>query len=156
MAPAAVAQVAQTATNPPKDLVRCLIELTAEVRNLRLELLEQRLERQDQTITLLQNQVDNIRADQRRLEEQERSTARELAELNHRLSQPDINQEERTQLEHLRTMAMTTGAEHLAAKRASASQEEIKVRELLAREQRRRQTLLDTAQQLRGSSGQQQ
>ena len=149
----AVAQQPQTSVPSFKELTERLAALTAEVRTLRLELLEQRLAQQDQNISWLQDRRQKLQTDRRALDEREQSTLRELNELNQRLSQPGLDPAERTQLEALRTTAVTSGIADIAAERSFIAQEEAKIDEQLQREERRRRALLDTAERLRATPG---
>ena len=80
------------------ELITSLAKLAAEVRELRTELIQQRLDRQDETILALGRQLENLKGEQERLDEEERSEGRELQELNERLSQAGLRGDERLQL----------------------------------------------------------
>ena len=149
LAVTAMGQVSPPPTLPTNDLMQCIVDLAAEVTHLRLELLEQRLERQELVIAQLHGQAETVNAEQQRVEELERSGAREVAELDERLIRTGVGEEERKQLEQLRIMAMTSGQQYLSARRASIAQDETKINQQLKREQQKLQSLVDSATRLK-------
>jgi hypothetical protein len=118
------------------DLISSIAQLTAAVRDLRAELAQQRLSRQEETIRALERQLEALRTEQVRLDDEERSNGRELQEVSERLSRAPIGNDERLQLEAVRA-ALTSLPERLGTERSSIAQRETRLLEQLAREQRR-------------------
>jgi chromosome segregation ATPase len=72
----AIAQSPGGETQPPNELTR---QLLLEVKNLRLELLQQRVEFQQWKLNQIERELQLARAEQERLDEEGREIARELA-----------------------------------------------------------------------------
>jgi chromosome segregation ATPase len=119
-------ETASSSTAQFAELIANLAKLSAEVRELRAELVQQRLERQEETILALRRQLETLKGEQERLDDEERSEGRELQELTERLSQTGLRNDERLQLESVRT-ALTSSPVRLGAQRSSVAQREARL-----------------------------
>ena len=82
-----------------------LKSVAAELRELRREVLADRIERQEARVQTLEHELDQARATLRTGEEVQRSQDQEMIQLNQRLSDPALPADERSQLESVRAEA---------------------------------------------------
>jgi chromosome segregation ATPase len=131
---------AQSADQP------ALREVISELRKLRLELLEQRVESQEANILQLERELQQVRADQQRLEQQEREQADALAQLEQRLSETSLTAEDRHELEANRAGVISRGDG--GAAKSSLDQRRAHVEQRLEQARQQLQKLLEKARQL--------
>jgi hypothetical protein len=120
----------------------------SELRSLRIELLEYKLDRAHGRIAEIQQQLKNAEIERNRLTGEERSQAQELLEIQERLSQPSLPPEARGEIEAYRTQLMAAGAARLSERNRSLAAREADLRMQLDREERVRQQLTQTHQSL--------
>jgi hypothetical protein len=84
-----------------------LIELSREIRQLRSDLREIRIERKLDTVTALEHMLIRVRADISRIRDEQQAIAEQVAQLDTQLT-GQLTPEERVQLETLRA-ALTDG-----------------------------------------------
>jgi chromosome segregation ATPase len=132
---------AQSADQP------ALKEMINQLRKLRLELLEQRVENQEGNILQLERELQQVGADQQRLEQQEREQAEALAQLEQRLSEAQLTPEDRHELEATTRAAVIARGDRGAA-RSSLDQRRAQVQQQLEQARQQRQKLLEKARQL--------
>lgn len=143
LAPGPVAGVelgAQSADQP------ALREVISQLRKLRLELLEQRVESQEGNILQLERELLQVRADQQRLEQQDREQADALAQLEQRLSDGSLTAEDRHELEVNRAGVISKGDG--GAARSSLDQRRAHVEQRLEQARQQLQKLIEKARQL--------
>jgi hypothetical protein len=118
------------------ELLTILTKLTTEIRELRGELVQQRLSRQEEAIFTLERQLAAVRGERERLDEEDRSSGQELQQVNERLNQPSLNNDERMQLESVRA-GLTASPQQFGAQRSFIAQREAHLLERLAQEKNR-------------------
>jgi DNA repair exonuclease SbcCD ATPase subunit len=138
--------------NEPETQATLLQRLAAEVRKLRSELLEQRLESQELRITLLKNELEQARATQQQLEEQERTISQEVAEVEKQLGQASLMVADREQLEATKA-ELVGGLERLRVEQQKLAERKTQLLELLERAEQRRQELLEQARKFAAGIG---
>jgi chromosome segregation ATPase len=130
---------AQSADQP------ALKEVINQLRMLRLELLEQRVESQEGYILQLERELQQVRADQQTLEQQEREHADAVARLEQRLSDSSLP-EDRYEVEAARAGLIARGDK--GAAKSSLNQRRAQVQQQLEQARQQRQKLLEKAKQL--------
>jgi predicted nuclease with TOPRIM domain len=110
----------------------------AELRELRREMLQDRLERQQSRVGDLERELEQVRLERQQGEELQRSQAQEMQSLEQRLRDPAVPAEERAQLEAFRAEISTRGP----AVHSTALQKEAQITDRLRHEQVRLQSLL--------------
>jgi len=141
--------VPDSLNNEPETQTRLLQRLTVEVRKLRSELLEQRLEAQELKLTLLKRELEQARAKQQQLEEEEQALSQEVAELDKQLSQSTLTTEDREQLETAKTELDGGRLERLRAERQKVTEQKAQLLELLVRAEQRWQELSERTRELK-------
>ena len=109
----------------------------SELRELRRELLEDRLERQQIRVRELERESEGIRAERQQAEESQRSQGQELAQVEQQLQSSSVPAEERAQLEAVRNQIASRDPAIVAA----AMTKEQQVNEALGREHSRLESL---------------
>jgi predicted nuclease with TOPRIM domain len=140
-------QTSSQTINPSKlhedlELRTLLKQLVAELTSLRIELRLQRLDRLQATISDLETEIRQVQSDRVKLEEQEGSQSSEVAELDERLQQANLDPGERASLETAKAKIMITVPEKLRAEKAIVLSREQELQGRLLKLQRLRQTLL--------------
>lgn len=149
-----------TAASNPKqqapDLAAQVRQLAAEVRSLKLEMLKLRFESQQAKLAQVERELEQTQISKRRLEAQETGFNRELAEIDERLREPDLEASEQTQLEAAKVKMAQGGQQKLYSQRLRLAQQEAEIKERLAREQERWQELVEQARKLGIEAGEKQ
>ena len=123
-----------------------------ELRNLRIELLHERIERTTARIAELQQQLHSAEAARTAVDDLERSQAEEIAEFQARLFEPGLPQQERSEIERHRLEMMTTGSRRLAERKTAAAGRQGELQRQLAIYQQQRLQLLEALRVLEGAS----
>jgi chromosome segregation ATPase len=135
-----------------EDAAGLLQQLAAEVRKLRSELLEQRLENHELKIALLKNELEQERARQQQLEEEERTLNQEDAEAEKQLGQAELIVADREQLEATKS-ELARRLERLRSEQQKSAERKTQLLELLERAEQQRQTLLERARKFATEAG---
>src|SRR5262245_32045981 len=97
------------AQQPPKtdmtNTVAWLQSVTAELRELRRELMADRIERQEERVRRLESAYHQTSSELQTNEEVQRAQAQEIAQLDRSLTDPNLPPEERSELEATRVAA---------------------------------------------------
>jgi hypothetical protein len=117
--------------------------LMQELRNLRIELLQEKILRTDARIDELQQQLQRAEAERNSMHDLERSQAEEIAEFQSQLSRPGLSPHERAELEKNHFLMRTTGATQLAEHKSAAAAREAELRRQLSIQQQYRVQLMD-------------
>lgn len=126
------------------DLKQVLLELKA----LRLEVLQERVEHQETKIALLERELQQTQVEQQRLGTYENSLYLEIAEVDKDLAQ-STSVEGRTELENTRIELTGNRMNRLRGKRQASTQREAELTERLRQEQQQLQELQKKAEKLR-------
>jgi chromosome segregation ATPase len=141
-----------TAGNDPgrqaQELAALVRSLAAEVRILKLEMLKLRLESQQAKMAQLEREIEQAQKGKQRLDTQEHEFNQELAGIDDRLREADVETGERAQLETARGKMAQANQRRLYTQRQQIAQQEAEVRERLAREREQWQELVNQARQL--------
>ncbi len=125
--------------------------LLSEVKSLRIELLQEKVERVHFRIAQLQTELQQAETDRNQVRRQERLQAEEAVELQAALSRPDLTPEERSDVETNRSHLMSTGGARLAERAAAIARRAGELREQLEQQQRLRHQLQETLRTLTSS-----
>ena len=79
--------------------------VATELRQLRKELFEDRIERQEERMRALEHEFSQVRAQLQNGEQVQRAQNQEILQMDQRLSDPSLTEDERAQLESVRTEA---------------------------------------------------
>ena len=93
-------------------------DLLQEIRNLRTDILEARVERKADTVILLEQILSGIRADLARLQDEERAAAEQIAQLEAHLTTSKATPEERLHIEEARAVITGGQVENARTRRA--------------------------------------
>lgn len=115
--------------------------LLQEVRKLRIELLEVRMEAQNVKVLNLEQGLTQIEVQRSRLLEEERAAPQQLANLDPRYQGQTLLPEQRAELEILKATFMATQTEHLNTERSALQAREAETSAALQLEQQRLQAL---------------
>lgn len=133
-----------TAKQESPDTLAWLKFVAAELRELRREVLADRLERQEVRVGALEFQLRQSRSERQDGEEVQRAQNQELLQLEQQLADPALSPEDRTQLESIRAEA----ASREQTDRGLLAQKEAQISEKLRREQQRLDALRAVARSL--------
>jgi hypothetical protein len=122
--------------------------LWAEVRSLRAELLEDRRAMQQAKVADLQRQLESIEGQQRHFDQERSAKERQLAEVETELTQPNLDNNERAELESQKVQLLSVPPGPPPVVQNVLSQREARVRDLLAEQEQRAQALDQLARQL--------
>jgi hypothetical protein len=111
--------------------------IAADLRQLRKEMFEDRIERQDDRVRALEHEFGLVRAQLQNGEQVQRAQNQEILQMDQRLSDSSLTDDERSQLESVRTEA---GASN-QIDQAALLQKEAEVSENLRRERLRLDSL---------------
>jgi hypothetical protein len=136
------------ATSESQNLSAWLQYITLELKKIRLELLEERYQKQQTGLSQLERELQLIRDQQREIEEEQNAEGREPIEIDSQLAQPGISKEQREELEARKADLLAGGSSRFAGPRSALSQREAQARELITIEQQRIQLLAQQAQDL--------
>jgi len=131
------------AQSPEQPALRILI---VELKKLRLEVIEQRLESQQENTRRLERELQQIRRDELQLEEEERARAHALKQTDQQLAQSELTAEERQELEANRATFISGGLQDSG--KSSLDQRRNEVTQELNQARRDRQQLLERARLL--------
>jgi hypothetical protein len=118
--------------------------LAAEVRELRRELLEDRIERQESRIRALGREIQQARAEREQVESERRVSSQQMLDIDRQLADPALPAEERQELATLRAEAISRGPTN----RAATERNETQLSEKLRQEQLRLEWLRGLARAL--------
>lgn len=133
-----------TAKQEPPDTLAWLKFVASELRELRREVLDDRLERQEVRVRALEFQLRQSRTERQDGEEVQRAQNQEVLQLEQQLADPALSPEDRTQLESIRAEA----ASREQTDRGLLAQKEAQLTEKLRREQQRLEALRAVARSL--------
>ena len=115
--------------------------LLAEVRKLRVELLEMRIEAQAAKIPALEQGLAQIETRRARLAEEERSAPQQLANLDSRFRGQTLPPEQRAEFEGVKAAFLAAQAEHSNTERSTLQMREAEISASLKLEEQRLQAL---------------
>jgi hypothetical protein len=124
-------------------------QLAAEVKTLRMEVHKLQLAWQQAQVAQLERELQQAQAGKQRLEQQEREFNRELTELTELLGRPDLEAEERAELEAMKAKLAQSGPPRFLAQQQQVAEQEAELAEQLGKAQQRLQQLREKARQLR-------
>jgi hypothetical protein len=122
-----------------------------ELRSLRIELLQEKLQRTDALLSSIQQQLRAAEAEQARVRDMESAHAEQLAELGQQLLQPGLSPQNQSDIEKHRSL-VTAAAPRLAEFAATAARQEAELRDQLRTQQQLRDQLMDTIRALMGTA----
>jgi hypothetical protein len=125
--------------------------LIEEVRSLRIELLESRLERRVQISRELERAMDTTRSLRLQLDAETQAQQEELKRLREDLQRSEFNPVERAQIEASKTDAVAAAGERTRRERLAAEQRDAATREQLDREKEQIRKLNEVLAALRRS-----
>jgi len=131
------------------DAMPILQSLWTELRALRGELLEDRRTVQQAKLWDLEKRLRALQEQQRELDQEQSSRASELAEIETRLQQPDLQQTEREDLEGQKNELSNVAPGSSMTQQNALSQREARVRSLLAEQEQRVQALEQLSQEIK-------
>jgi hypothetical protein len=144
----AQAQTAASA-NETESVAALRREFAAELRKLRLELVQQCLEFQQWKIRQLERDLEQVNSEQQRLVLEENSLRQEIAELAKQLSNmPNSEPEQTSGLEAVKTQLNERELPRLQAARPAVEQRVFELTEQLRREETRQRDLQQQAKRL--------
>jgi hypothetical protein len=120
-----------------------------ELRSLRIELLQEKLQRTDALFSSIQRQLEAAEAEQARVRDMENAHAEQLAELAQQLHQPGLSPDNQSEIEKHRSL-VTAAAPRLAEFAAKAARQEAELRDQLRTQQQLRDQLMETLRALMG------
>ena len=138
---------AAVAGDSPK-MTALMQSIAIELKKLRLELLEERCERQQTKLAEVEHELELVRNQQRELEEEQNSEAREATEIDSQLGQSGLSSQQREELEARKADLLATGPSRFGSSEVALAQRETQVRERVALEQQHIQFLVQQAQEL--------
>ena len=113
----------------------------AEIRQLRLELLESRIDVQSQRVSPLDQALAQIKSERIRLRDQEQANATQLAQVDARLAAPNLAAEERAQLDAIRAAIAGPQLDEIRAAQTTIEKLEVETAGRLRTEQQRLEAL---------------
>jgi hypothetical protein len=111
--------------------------ISAELRRLHLEILEDRRELQKGKVQDLQNELEAIQSQQHQLQEEQRSETQQATETEGELGQSSLSKAEREELEARRAELQALSPTRFAGAQNALTQREARVRERLALQEQR-------------------
>jgi chromosome segregation ATPase len=135
------AQVQPPRTDQEAMVLAWLQYTAAEVRKLRLEVLSDRLERQQAKIAAAEGEIERMEALRRQSEEQEREVQQQIAAIEQQLRETAPSAENLSQLEAFRAQSRAAGLEVQDSERRRISEREAAARQQLRQEQLRMEAL---------------
>jgi len=157
---AAVTALAQTnnstagpsAGNDPgrqaQDLTALVRQLAAEVRSLKIDMLKLRLESQQAKLAQLEREIEQEQKGKQRLDTQEHEFNQELAGIDERLRETDLEASERAQLELSRARMTQGGPQKFHTQRQQILEQQAEVNQRLANERELWRKLVKQAKEL--------
>jgi chromosome segregation ATPase len=125
--------------------------LLSEVKSLRIELLQDKIERVQFRIAQLHTELQQAETDRNHIRQQERLQAEEAVELQAALSRPDLTPEERSDVETNRSHLISTGGARLAERASAIARRAGELRGQLEQQQRLSGQLQETLRTLTSS-----
>jgi chromosome segregation ATPase len=150
-----MAGIAQAQTSPRQEgesLETLKKQFTAELRELRIELLQQGIEFQEWKIKHLERDLQQLQSEQQRLGEQERTFRQQIAELEQNIDNAPPVTEGVGELHVMKDDLTGKRMKDLQAKQQPLFQQEAELREQLKQEQVRLDELLKKVQKLKAES----
>ena len=138
--------IAQTPNQSAENQTVLLQQTTAELRRLRLELLDQAIEFQNWKIMRLERELQPVQDERRGLSEQEQAINQLIAELNNHRSGAIPAQDE---IEAAKTTYTEKELKKISVRLQQAAQRETELTDQLEEERRRLQEFKDKARKLR-------
>jgi hypothetical protein len=120
----------------------------AEIRSLRIEMLQYRLELMAAKVPILERELEQARIEQQVLDEEQRSEAQEISSIDSHLNDVAVEPAEREDLETRRNALVARAPVRFRTGSTLLVQREAQAREELARHQQRMQVLLEQARRL--------
>jgi hypothetical protein len=145
---AASPQVASQTVSADSKLAAWMQSIALELRALRLELLEERCERQQARLREVERELELVHNQQRELEEEQSAEAQQTTEIDAHLAQSNLSSQEREDLQSEKSDLLAAGQARFGSSRVALSQREAQVRERITIEQQRVQFLAQQAQKL--------
>jgi predicted O-linked N-acetylglucosamine transferase (SPINDLY family) len=138
----------QVQTGLSQNVSAWLQYIALELKKLRLELIEERCEKQHSRLSNLERELQLIGDQQREIEEEQNAELREPIEIDSQLAQPGISKEQREELEARKADLLAAEPSRFVASRLALAQREDEARKRIAVEQQRMQVLVQQAQNL--------
>jgi septal ring factor EnvC (AmiA/AmiB activator) len=135
---------AQSATQEAPTTQAWMQFLASEIRELRRELLEDRIERQETRIRTLARELQKVNIEREQAEVQRQAARQQMAELERQLADPAITVEERQELAAVQADVISHGPSNVA----SSQRDEPELSEGLRKEQLRLDWLRGLARSL--------
>ena len=135
----------------PSETMVWLRFVAAELRTLRREMLDDRVERQETRVRALEKELDQLRLARQDSEEAQSARTRDLIQVDQRLGDSAVPAEERSQLEDLRTSV----AAHAQNEATASTKKEAQINGQLLRERERLESLRNLARALAPPEGSQ-
>ena len=130
-----------------------LQQISAELRRLKLEVIQQAIEFQNWKIMRLERELQPIQNERQRLGEQEQAITQLGAELNNHAGNATPVQDAVGEIEAIRAAFIEKGLKELSLKQQLAAQRETELSEQLEQERQRLQELVERGKQLRVVAG---
>jgi hypothetical protein len=138
------------AQSPESTTAALLSRLMEEVRSLRVELAEARLDRHVERIRLLQQETDSLRNMRAKLDAEARAQEDDLRQFRNQLQTSEFNDAERAVIESSKAEASAEAAARISRERLTAEQSEAAAQQGLAREKDEHRKLSERLALLRG------
>ena len=136
--PADASSAAATAAAPSAgNQLAWLQYISAELRRMHLEILEDRREIQQGKIQYLQHELETIQSQQHQLQEEQRSESQQAVETEGDLNQTSLSKAEREELEARRADLQALSPNRFVGAQNALTQREARVRERLALQEQR-------------------
>jgi hypothetical protein len=133
---------AQAPNQSAENQAALLQQTSAELRRLRLEVIEQAIEFQNWKIMRLERELQPIQDELRRLSEREQAITQLVADLNNHRTNTSPAQEALEEIEAAKAAFTEKGLKKLSIKRQLAAQRETELTEQLEQERRRLQEFI--------------
>lgn len=135
--------IAESPKSETPDTLAWIQFLATEVRELRRELLDDRIERQETRIRSLERELQQARLEREQAEAQRRTMGQQMLDIERQLTDPAMPPEQREELAVIRAAAMSRGPADTVVQR-----DESRLTETLRREQIRLEWLRGLARSL--------
>ena len=130
-------EAATAKSSSAADQLAWLQYISAELRRVHLEILEDRREIQQGKIQDLQRELEAIQGQQHQLQEEQRSETQQAAETEGELSQTSLSKAEREELDARKADLQTLSPTRFAGTQNALTQREARARERLALQEQR-------------------
>ena len=137
------------------DKMDCQSQMLNQIVELRAELSEYLAEVQQGKVVGLTRELEQLRQQQKRLQDQELQQVQQIAQTEQQLASPLLEAPARPQIEELRAQLIGAIAEKLRSEQSGLMQREAEIAQRLEREAQRGRTLQERALKLQKALGDQ-